>query len=80
MNTYKEARQKLRNAEDYNDADGAKEAKDELEALTLFRRDMGTYVRFYTFLSQIFDYGSSNLEKRALSLRGSYPFWSLSGR
>ena len=56
MNTYKEARQKLRNAEDYNDADSAKQAKEELEALTLFRRDMGTYVRFYTFLSQIFDY------------------------
>lgn len=73
MNTYKEARQKLRNAEDYNDADSAKQAKDELDALTLFRRDMGTYVRFYTFLSQIFDYGNSGVEKRALFFKRLLP-------
>ena len=73
MNTYKDARQKLRNAEDYNDADSAKQAKEELDALTLFRRDMGTYVRFYTFLSQIFDYGNSNLEKRAMFFKRLLP-------
>ena len=73
MNTYKEARQKLRDAENYNDPDSAKQAKEELEALTLFRRDMGTYVRFYTFLSQIFDYGNSSLEKRALFYKRLLP-------
>ena len=34
---------------------------------------MGTYVRFYTFLSQIFDYGNSNLEKRALFFKRLLP-------
>ena len=27
---------------------------------------MGTYVRLYTYLSQIFDYGSTDIEKRAI--------------
>ena len=34
---------------------------------------MGTYVRFYTFLSQIFDYGNSSLEKRALFYKRLLP-------
>ena len=34
---------------------------------------METYVRFYTFLSQIFDYGNSSLEKRALFFKRLLP-------
>lgn len=41
-------------------------AKDTLDALVLFRGDMGAYVRIYGFLSQIFDYGNTAIEKRFL--------------
>jgi type I restriction enzyme R subunit len=73
MNSYKEARLAYRNAEDANDPDGMKAAKDELDALHLFRSDMGTYVRFYTFLCQIFDYGNTALEKRAMFYKRLLP-------
>jgi type I restriction enzyme R subunit len=73
LNTHSEARQAYRNAEAANDADAMKAAKDELDALLLFRSDIGTYVRFYTFLSQIFDYGNTGLEKRALFFKRLLP-------
>lgn len=47
----------------------ADSAKDELDALDLFKRDIGTYVRTYGFLSQIFDYGNTDIEKRAIFFR-----------
>lgn len=73
MHAYKEARLAKRHAEEINDPDAAKTAKDELDALTLFRSDMGTYVRFYTFLCQIFDYGNTGLEKRAMVFKRLLP-------
>lgn len=48
------------------EADAAKRAKDEMEALVLFRTDLATFVSAYTFLSQIFDYGNTEIEKRFL--------------
>ena len=44
----------------------AKEAKDgeALDALKLLVKDLGTFCRMYEFLSQIVDYGDSDLEKR----------------
>uniref|UniRef100_UPI0035B38846 type I restriction endonuclease subunit R n=1 Tax=Aquabacterium sp. TaxID=1872578 RepID=UPI0035B38846 len=48
-------------------------AKDELEALTLFKRDLGTFVRVYAFLSQMFDYGNTAIEKRAIFFRRLLP-------
>ncbi|HVA90965.1 MAG TPA: type I restriction endonuclease subunit R, partial [Chloroflexota bacterium] len=44
----------------------AKAGRDEMEALILFKRDIGGYVRLYTFLSQIFDYGNTDIEKRSI--------------
>jgi len=44
----------------------AKAAKDEMDALILFKADVATFVRVYTFLSQIFDYGIGDIEKRFL--------------
>jgi type I restriction enzyme R subunit len=41
-------------------------AKKEMELLILFKRDIGTYFRLYAFLSQIFDYGNTDIEKRAI--------------
>jgi type I restriction enzyme R subunit len=48
-----------------NDA-AAKEASEEMATLVLFKGDLGTYIRLYTFLSQIFDYGNTAVEKRFL--------------
>lgn len=56
-------------------AAGDKAAQDELE---LFRKDVGTFVRLYDFLSQIIDYGDTGLEKRSLYLRLLLP--RLTGR
>lgn len=38
-------------------------AKDEMDVLLLFKRDLGSYVRIYEFLSQMFDYGNTDFEK-----------------
>jgi len=55
------------------DEPAAKDAKAELDALLLFKSDMAAYVRLYTFLSQIFDYGTTGIEKRALFYRAILP-------
>ncbi len=68
MKRYKAAREKLLAAKEHKDEKTAQEAQDELNALILFKRDMGAYQHVYTFLSQIFDYGSTAIEKRASRL------------
>ena len=73
MTLYKEARLAYRQAEAINDGEARQRAKEELDALTLFRSDMGAYGRFYTFLSQIFDYANTGLEKRALFYKALLP-------
>lgn len=55
------------------DEAGATDAKAELDTLVLFKSDMAAYVRLYTFLSQIFDYGTTGIEKRALFYRTILP-------
>lgn len=49
------------------------EAKDEQEALLIFKRDLGTFIRVYAFLSQMFDYGNTAIEKRALFYKHLLP-------
>lgn len=44
-----------------------------MDALALFRSDMTTYLRLYTFLSQIFDYGNTAIEKRAIFYKRLIP-------
>ena len=39
----------------------------------LFKNDMGAYVRLYAFLSQIFDYGNTDIEKRFLFYKRLIP-------
>ena len=51
------------------DAKLAKAAKDRMDALILFKSDIAAYVRIYGFLSQIFDYGNTEIEKRAIFFR-----------
>ena len=62
---YKKAMLAYKEHEDKSTAP-AKAAKDEMDALLLFKHDMNTYVRLYTFLCQIFDYGNTDIEKRSI--------------
>jgi type I restriction enzyme R subunit len=73
MKQFKAARAALQAANEKGDAKASKEARAELEALWLFKSDMGAYLRLYTFLSQIFDYGSTAIEKRAIFYRRLLP-------
>ena len=66
LKRYKAAQQDMVLAEEKHDEKGARAAKDQLEALLLFKNDMGGYTRLYAFLSQIFDYGNTGIEKRFL--------------
>ena len=63
---YRQAREALAGARDQHDTAAAESAKNSLDALLLFERDIGTYVRLYTYLSQIFDYGNTDVEKRGI--------------
>ena len=44
-----------------------------MNALILFKTDMGAFVRLYTFLSQIFDHGNTAIEKRAIFYKRLLP-------
>lgn len=63
---YKAALAALKTALETKNAKGAQDAKDERDALLLFQRDMSTFQRVYTYLSQIFDYGNTDIEKRSI--------------
>ena len=73
MKRYKAAQEALKVAKAKEDEVAAKAAQDELNALILFKGDMGAYVRLYTFLSQIFDYGNTAVEKRSIFFRVLIP-------
>ncbi len=55
------------------DGKAEKDAKDEQAALVLFKRDLGVFQRVYAFLSQIFDYGNTDIEKRSIFFRRLLP-------
>ena len=73
MKRYKAAQEALKLAKDKDDAKATKPSQDELDALVLFKGDLGAYIRLYTFLSQIFDYGNTAIEKRAIFFRRLLP-------
>jgi type I restriction enzyme R subunit len=73
LRSYREAQARLLEAKARDDDRGAKNAQDELNALLLFRNDMGAYVRLYAFLSQIFDYGNTAIEGRSIFFRRLIP-------
>lgn len=71
LTTYTQARHAFDAADAGSPA--RQQAKDRLDALILFRRDLGAYLRLYGFLSQIFDYGNTDVEKRAIFFKGLLP-------
>jgi len=73
LKKYKAAQEKQKAAKALKDAKAAKDAQDELDAMILFRQDMGAFQRLYTFLSQIIDYGNTEIEKRSIFFRRLLP-------
>ncbi|MCR8923193.1 DEAD/DEAH box helicase family protein [Dasania sp. GY-MA-18] len=56
-----------------NAENSLKECKQEKDALEIFKKDLGSFVRFYEFMSQIVDYDDKNLEKLSLYARNLRP-------
>jgi type I restriction enzyme, R subunit len=73
MKRYQAAVAELKAAKDKHDQAATKASHDEMDALVLFKADMAAYLRLYTFLSQIFDYGNTGIEKRALFYKRLLP-------
>jgi type I restriction enzyme R subunit len=73
LKKYKAQKEAKEAAEKANDAKAAAEAKDEMDALILFKRDLATFVRVYAFLSQLFDYGNTDIEKRSMFFKRLLP-------
>ncbi len=73
MKRYKAAQEALKAAKAKSDDKGAEDAQNELNALILFKGDLGAFIRLYTFLSQIFDYGNTAIEKRAIFFKRLLP-------
>ncbi len=63
---YKAAQEVLNVARDAKDDKAMKAAENTLNSLILFKSDMGAFQRLYTFLSQIYDYGNTDIEKRSI--------------
>ena len=70
---YKAAQAALQSAKATGDQAGATVANEALEALHLFKGDLGAFVRAYTFLSQMFDYGNTAIEKRSIFFKRLLP-------
>ncbi len=73
LKKYKQAQSHLVAAKARDDADAIQDAQNELNALMLFKSDMAGYQRMYSFLSQIFDYGNTAVEKRAIFYKRLLP-------
>ena len=70
---YKAAQEALNAAKEHEDETAIEVAQNALNALILFKGDMGAFIRLYTFLSQIFDYGNTDIEKRAIFYKRLLP-------
>ena len=73
LRRYRSAQLERAAALDGGDDKAAQVNKDVLDALGLFKNDMGAYVRLYAFLSQVFDYGNTAIEKRFLFYKRLIP-------
>ncbi len=66
LKRFSAAKAKRQVAMETKDEAAAQAAKDEMATLTLFKGDLGAFIRLYAFLSQMFDYGNTDIEKRFL--------------
>lgn len=73
LRRYKELRRTVLATQGAGHASAEKDARDEMKALELFKRNIGAFNRVYSFLSQIFDYGNTDIEKRSIFFRRLLP-------
>ncbi|WP_079436973.1 type I restriction endonuclease subunit R [Zoogloea sp. LCSB751] len=73
LKRYKALQAQKAAAEAGQDAAAAQAAKDAMDVLVLFKGDMGAFTRLYAFLSQIFDYGNTDIEKRFIFYKRLIP-------
>ncbi|MBF0155115.1 MAG: type I restriction endonuclease subunit R [Magnetococcales bacterium] len=67
------AKSALQVAQAVGNAQGEQVARDEMNVLLLFKRDLGTFLRVYVFLAQLFHYENTAIEKRAIFFRRLLP-------
>jgi type I restriction enzyme, R subunit len=70
---FADAKKQLLGARAAEDSVAEKSAQQAMDALTLFKSDMEVFIRVYAFLSQIFDYQTTAIEKRAIFFRRLVP-------
>ena len=80
IEAYKKAKEIFEHCKQTNDPilianaeNSFKECKKEKDGLEIFKKDLGTFVRFFEFMSQIVDYDDKNLEKLSLYARNLRP-------
>lgn len=80
VEAFKQANEMFKRTKKTNDAvlianaeNSLKDCKQEKDALEIFKKDLGTFVRFYEFMSQIVDYDNKDLEKLSLYARNLRP-------
>ncbi len=80
IEAYKQAKEVFGHAKASSDAvlianaeNSLKACKKEKDAMEIFKKDLGTFVRFYEFMSQIVDYDNKDLEKLSLYARNLRP-------
>jgi type I restriction enzyme R subunit len=73
LRQFRAAQKAKRDAADAGDSAARESAEQTMRALVLFKSDMAAYVRLYTFLSQVFNYGNTDIEKRAIFFRRLLP-------
>ncbi|MEH6543015.1 MAG: DEAD/DEAH box helicase family protein [Porticoccaceae bacterium] len=80
VSAYQQAREMFERTKKSGDAvlianaeNNLKDCKQEKDALEIFKKDLGTFVRFYEFMSQIVDYDDKDLEKLSLYARNLRP-------
>ncbi|MDY7537797.1 DEAD/DEAH box helicase family protein [Undibacterium sp. RTI2.1] len=80
IEAYKQAKEMFERTKKFNDAvllanaeNSFKDCKKAKDALEIFKKDLGTFVRFYEFMSQIVDYNDKDLEKLSLYSRNLRP-------
>jgi type I restriction enzyme R subunit len=80
VDAYKQAKEMFERTKKFNDVvllanaeNSFKDCKKAKDALEIFKKDLGTFVRFYEFMSQIVDYNDKDLEKLSLYARNLRP-------
>ncbi|MFT6914582.1 MAG: type I restriction enzyme R subunit [Motiliproteus sp.] len=80
IDAYKQAKEMFERTKKTNDAvlianaeNSFKECKQEKDRLEIFKKDLGSYTRFYEFMSQIVEYDDKALEKLSLYARHLRP-------